>query len=113
MKHREFIYWLQGYFELSGAQLFTSKQINIVRAHIAVSEKVMKKKSPFQSWLEGVFDCRGSEESDLHPEAVSAIKKKLSRMFKKDIDPSYPGDQDALNQLHGGSKPPTGQAYHC
>ena len=64
MKHNEFVYWLQGYFELSKDDLLTKDQINIIRAHIALSKEVTKKKSAFQNWLEGVFDSRGSEDQD-------------------------------------------------
>lgn len=110
MKHVEFIYWLQGYFELSKDDQLTKDQINIVRAHIALSEKVTKKKSAFQNWLEGVFDSRGSENADLHPDAFSAVKKRLVQFFKHEIDPSYGGNQNQLNQLHGGS---SSQTYRC
>lgn len=43
MEPINFIYWLQGYLELSGGQPFTSEQVQIVQDHINL---VLEKKTP-------------------------------------------------------------------
>ena len=34
MNERDFCYWLQGYFELNGAEELSAKQVEIVREHL-------------------------------------------------------------------------------
>ena len=43
MTPRDFIYWLQGYFELSDANTMTPAQVKIVKDHIAL---ILKKETP-------------------------------------------------------------------
>lgn len=43
MNERDFIYWLQGYLELSNASELTAEQVQIVKDHIKL---VMEKKTP-------------------------------------------------------------------
>lgn len=41
MNERDFYYWLQGFFELSGATELTAKQVKMIKEHMAlVTEKV-------------------------------------------------------------------------
>lgn len=68
----------------------------------------------FCFWLQGYFEIHGNrpvQEPDqtynLNESQIEMIKKHLSLVFKHEIDPSM-GDktvQDALNSLHGYSKP--------
>lgn len=34
MTSRDFCYWLQGYFEVSGATILTASQMEVVKAHL-------------------------------------------------------------------------------
>ena len=43
MTTEQFVYWLQGYFELSGAKTLNEEQVKIVKDHIAL---VLKKETP-------------------------------------------------------------------
>lgn len=43
MTPRDFIYWLQGYFELSESNNMTPAQVKIIKDHIAL---VLKKETP-------------------------------------------------------------------
>lgn len=36
MSSREFIYWLQGFFEISGAKEVTPEQVEIIKNHMAM-----------------------------------------------------------------------------
>lgn len=36
MTSRDFVYWLQGYFEISDATKLTSKQVEVVKNHLAM-----------------------------------------------------------------------------
>lgn len=43
MTERDFYYWLQGFFELSGATELSEKQVQIIKEHMSlVSKKVTK-----------------------------------------------------------------------
>lgn len=46
MTTEAFIYWLQGYFEISDAKTLNEKQVTIVKDHLA---KVLKKETPDRS----------------------------------------------------------------
>ena len=43
MTTEQFVYWLQGYFELSGAKTLNEEQVKIVKDHIAL---VLNKVTP-------------------------------------------------------------------
>lgn len=64
----------------------------------------------FCFWLQGFFEVAPEQELGLDFEQTEKIKKHLALAFKHEIDPSM-GDkeaQDALNKLHGGKRPPSG-----
>jgi len=46
MESRDFVFWLQGFFELSGATELTDKQVLIIQDHLAL---VFKKETPDRS----------------------------------------------------------------
>jgi hypothetical protein len=43
MTEKDFIYWLQGFFELSGAETLNKQQVKAIKEHMAL---VMKKVTP-------------------------------------------------------------------
>lgn len=115
MTNREFMYWLQGYFELSDEQAprpaLTVEQVMVIRNHLNLVRKVEKKLEEFPSWLEGFLDSH----EGLTAEATDKIKVKLASVFKHEIDPSYKGDQVELNKIHGLPKHNPGgpTVYRC
>lgn len=48
MSERDFVYWLQGFFELSGDLVLDTKQCEIIKDHLAL---VLEKKTPERSQL--------------------------------------------------------------
>lgn len=51
MTTEQFTYWLQGFFELSGATTLNEEQVKVIRDHISL---VMKKETP--NSIGGLFD---------------------------------------------------------
>lgn len=43
MKPEQFVYWLQGYFELTGSNELSEQQVEIIKDHLAL---VFKKETP-------------------------------------------------------------------
>lgn len=59
MQDRDFIYWLQGYLELSEANIgLTLRQVEIIKDHIAL---VMKKETPPRQQLDFYERLRQSQ----------------------------------------------------
>ena len=58
MNNREFLFWLQGYFELdAGAtRLFTSEQLRLIRNHLNLVRQVDGHLEPFAQKLEEMLD---------------------------------------------------------
>lgn len=69
MNERDFIYWLQGFLELSEAESLNEKQIQIVKDHI---ELVLKKETPTY-----IVSSAGSDELSTYP----LVEPKLSTTF--------------------------------
>lgn len=55
----------------------------------------------FCYWLQGFFEI-ARETAPLNAEQVIAIRNHLALVFKHEIDPSYGGDQAALQAIHDG-----------
>ena len=56
----------------------------------------------FCYWLQGYFEIVEAGSSQTHPISFAQtdmIKKHLALVFKHEIDPSYP-NQDELNKIH-------------
>jgi hypothetical protein len=67
----------------------------------------------FCYWLQGFFEvadpCKGysSENSVLRVNQVETIRAHLALVFKHEIDPSFPAEQQAeLNAIHAGKGKP-------
>ncbi len=62
----------------------------------------------FCFWLQGFFELNGSDLKKLGPVQVEMIKRHLALVFIHDIDPSMGSQeqQDHLNAVHHGGKPP-------
>lgn len=46
MNERDFVYWLQGFFEISGSEKLTEQQVQIIKDHIKVC--IEKQNNPFK-----------------------------------------------------------------
>ncbi len=54
----------------------------------------------FCYWLQGFFEL--TPDGELTSQQTAIIKKHLAMVFKHEIDPSFPAEQQAeLNQIHG------------
>ncbi len=76
----------------------------------------------FCYWLQGMFEL-GNPQA-LNAEQTDMVKRHLAMVFKHEIDPSYPKQQQAvLDALHGASSKadppricgtgPDGTLYRC
>ena len=115
MNNKEFCYWLQGYFELGGLKELTNKQLEIIQAHLNLVRKVDGRLDEFTGWLEGTLETWQHFKSDLPAEIADKIITRLANKFQHDIDPSYSGDQDDLNNIHlpPGFKPDKDVMIRC
>lgn len=50
MKPEQFVYWLQGYFELTGSNELSEQQVGIIKDHLAL---VFKKETPSYIYSDG------------------------------------------------------------
>jgi len=69
MTSRDFCYWLQGYFEIIGAEYRSPLDINKI---------------------------------GLSAVQTKCVQNHLALVFKHEIDPSYGGDQEELQEIHDG-----------
>jgi len=54
----------------------------------------------FCYWLQGYFEISGTKM--ISEEQAEIIQNHLNLVFKHEIDPSYPGDQDEKQNIHDG-----------
>jgi hypothetical protein len=64
MTSDNFVYWLQGFFEISGNQELTKEQVQIIKDHIAL---VLDKKTPFYNqYFQPVNHINKNDDIILH-----------------------------------------------
>ncbi len=121
MRANEFCYWLQGYFELGGANHVIDNMdvatAHIIKAHLRIVAKVEPRhRNMFVDWL--VMQLASVDTSDkalrdscaiaVDKDGVDQIRNYLATQFKHDIDLSYSGDAKDLQAIHDGKhNPPT------
>lgn len=122
MHSNEFFYWLQGYFELLGAEVqpLTDWQIDCIIRHDRLvsaagngrGEQMIKIGIMLDLMRDGTVDRSKGTES---------VRRLVAHQFQYVIDPQA-GDestQQALNKVHGGTSviggvdPKTGAVYRC
>ncbi len=113
MKAREFCYWLQGYFELTGDAgnrspvTLGATAIQCIKAHLAlVKELDADHANVFVAWL----TLRIGIATELGAMDTAEVRRMLGAQFKHEIDPSYKGDPVKLQAIHGGEGP---TLYRC
>jgi hypothetical protein len=115
MKAVEFCYWLQGYFEISGAHNSSAfqmdeRQVDCVRRHLGLVKKVEPNHgNAFVKWL----DLLLRHAKALSTEDVFEVQRALSTQFLHVIDPSYDFYQKALNAVHGNGDAAGGALVRC
>jgi len=100
MTPRDFCYWLQGYFELSGKDLkeLNDEQIGIISSHLqmvfAYNTDPKGEGTDFCYIMLGYLQINRKRKFD-----VKYIQSELNKCFKHEIDPIY-GDESMQNQLN-------------
>jgi hypothetical protein len=131
MKADQFCYWLQGYFELAGANHVIADMdvatVHIIKNHLRLVAKVEPRhKNLFVDWLVlklAAINTSATALLDscrpvLSSEEVDAIRTHLANQFRHDIDNSYGGDKVELQAVHDGQEhnlfhQDSGGAYRC
>lgn len=76
----EFLYWLQGFFEVCENSKISKKQYLIIKNHlkmVQITEGI--KMLPFCHWLSGIIDIIDKDE--LNENQTNIIKNKLNNIF--------------------------------
>lgn len=85
MKSIEFMYWLQGYFEVCEVGTFTKVQLLKVKNHLKMAEITEKEKVlPFCTWLKGFLESVETEVPTLNQ--TIKIKNKLNNLFEHVVE---------------------------
>lgn len=71
MDHKDFCYWLQGYFELTPKGGLTSEQVEVIKDHLKLT---MVKVTPGRT---------------IYPPKIQGDSKKLSEVFNPPVNPEY------------------------
>lgn len=98
MKSLEFMYWLQGHFEVCECEQLTQTQVNKIKNHLKMVEITDGKELwPFCSWLQGFLVALEDQVPSISQ--TKNIKDKLNGIFDHVVDekiqqqiqqPSYP-----------------------
>lgn len=85
MKSIEFMYWLQGSFELCHIEALNIEQTQKIKNHLKMVEITDKNEVlPFCSWLNGFLDSVGDKPLDA--QQTSKIKNKLNNIFEHVVE---------------------------
>lgn len=90
MNNTEFLFWLQGHFELDrdSDSVLDHTQITVIRDHIKLSEKEEAFSSTFVTGLKALFDLYDRLSSVVEPKQLQlhitrVIRKNLAKQFEK------------------------------
>lgn len=83
MQSINFLYWLQGLFEISEITRLSSRQVEVIKAHL----KITVKDHPFISWLEGFLE---TQTKGINKELTLVLKEKLALSFTNITAPKNP-----------------------
>jgi hypothetical protein len=92
MKSREFVYWLQGAFEIGKISEFSDEQFKVIAEKLEQLEDI----GQFTFVARTLFRNYNKEE------IFDVIYQELQEVFIHDIDQSYEGDQQFLCDVHEG-----------
>ena len=109
MTPRDFCYWLQGAFEITGIQSLNAQQTTIVRKHLELvyaaeydKDSHSQNGKDFCDWLQGFLENVSNEMTETQ---TARVDKRLSRTFLHVIDVTF-DNQDKLNDIHHGKDRP-------
>lgn len=113
MKNTEFLYWLQGYFEIGMNDILDDEQIDIIQRHIELVKKCAEEHDrsvhPFIYKIEGYLSAIKELKSNEIPMVVLKLRTDLHSLFKHEIDKEEdkngPDLKQTLQQIHDGSNP--------
>jgi hypothetical protein len=117
MQVTEFMYWLQGFFELSGATILTDTQIECIECHDRlVHEATNGRRGETMIKIGVMLQCIKSGMCD-RLKGTEMVKGMVAVHFQHVIDP-LAGDDDKqkhLNKIHGmiGGVDPVSAVYRC
>ena len=111
MTSRDFVYWLQGFYEISGNVKLTEDQENLIDKHLQMVFVLgVPPRNPdgsevveFAYWLKECLSTGFKLDS-------YAVRTKLNLVFEHDLDPSHSDDpemQAKLNAIHSGTQADT------
>ncbi len=110
MRAREFAFWLQGYFELSGPSgSLTVKQANDIltklqKVDTTGTDAVDQKAAAYANFAKGALDAIGYVLPQDQQAVLAGVTRKLradlDNLFVHAIDPSIPGDQQQHRNKH-------------
>ena len=82
MNAEHFIYWLQGFFELSGAATLNEEQVKVIKEHIAL---VLEKKTSISvNGINGATWYIPASGPYINPDKPSEAAKENIRLLSKD-----------------------------
>jgi hypothetical protein len=112
MLARDFVYWLQGYCELTGATSgLDENQTTTVRNHLnlvfAHETNRGTKAYEFCASLKGHFEMN-PEQITMPNSKLCTVRAALNNVFEHEIDPAMGGKahQSKLNDIHTPVRPP-------
>lgn len=104
MKSRDFVYWLQGVFEIGDLKTLNEDQVKIVNAHLdLVFAHEKKPELDFVHWLKGFMVGK----TELLARGVEVLRAEINSVFEHVIDPSFGGkeEQAKLDEIHNRTRP--------
>lgn len=117
MKHAEFAYWLQGFFELSdleGNVSISAKQAESISRHALLAKEVEGEFNSLEAFTYGALVASKGLDF-VQSDVVKSIRTQLADLFKHVIDSSYENQVD-LNKIHHEFPPPpssSGTVFRC
>lgn len=112
MQARDFCFWLQGYFELTGATNgLDANQTTTVRSHLALvfahDKQAGTLAGEFCAGLKGHFEMN-PEQTTLNNLKLCTMREALGKVFQHEIDPTMgsKAHQTKLNDIHTPARPP-------
>lgn len=100
MTNREFLYWLQGAFEITPNLQLTEEQVTIIVNHLFLTLAV-EPYSDVTPAIEKIGDIVILSDVE---EMGEKLQKVLQGVFEHVIDNSYLGNQSHLNKLHNPAR---------
>lgn len=93
MKSKDFLYWLQGLFELCDVKELSGKQVEIIQRHLQMVEIVEKgQQYPFCFWLRGVIETH----EQIDERVTNIIKNKLNNLFNHVVEGNLNKDDQKI-----------------